>query len=210
MKRDDLTRFSFLERVVHWLVGLSFLLLLLTGFALSYPGLYWLTHVVGGGASARALHPWLGLLFSAGMAFMLFLWARDMLMGRGDLRWLAAVRHYIVRRRDKVPPSGRYNAGQKVLFWTQFLLAASFLISGLPLWLPDGLLGVGPFGFGLLRVARLLHYLTTVVAALLLIPHVYLSTVAFPGTVRGMLFGKVSRPWAKHHHPLWSPDQDQR
>ena len=210
MRSDDLTRFSLLERIVHWLVGVSFFLLLLSGLAFSYPKLFWLTYLVGGGTAARALHPLLGVLFSAGVASMSLLWARDMLFGRDDLRWVAALRHYVLHRRDKVPPAGRYNAGQKGLFWAQILLGALFLLSGIPLWFPDGMWGLGAFGFGLLRAARLLHYLTTLVAALLLIPHVYLSTVAFPGTARGMMFGRVSRQWAKLHHPLWSPDQDRR
>ena len=59
----EIKRFTFAERVVHWVVGLSFLFLLLTGLAFSHPRLYWLTVFAGGGATARILHPWIGVAF---------------------------------------------------------------------------------------------------------------------------------------------------
>ena len=47
------------------------------------------------------------------------------------------------------------------------------------------------------------HYLCALGSGLLLIVHVYLGLVAFPGTARGMIDGKVSQQWAELHHPLW-------
>jgi cytochrome b subunit of formate dehydrogenase len=37
---DDLKRFTYAERVIHWVAGLSFLFLLMTGLAFSHPRLF--------------------------------------------------------------------------------------------------------------------------------------------------------------------------
>ena len=67
MRNHELHRFNFLERLVHWVVGVTFVLLLLTGLAFSYPSLFWLTAIVGGGPAARVLHPWIGMVFGVGI-----------------------------------------------------------------------------------------------------------------------------------------------
>ncbi|HEX9732837.1 MAG TPA: formate dehydrogenase subunit gamma [Thermoanaerobaculia bacterium] len=197
MKRDDLKRFTFAERVVHWVVGLSFTFLLLTGLAFSYPSLFWLTALVGGGPAARWMHPWMGVALSVGLVAMFFLWLKDMLLGKADVHWLSKVRHYALHERDKVPPAGKYNAGQKLFYWLMIFLGLAHLATGIPLWRPAG------YGAGFLNAMRFVHYLVTVPGGLLLIVHVYLGTVAYPGTARGMLYGRVSRAWARLHHPLW-------
>ena len=195
-----LSRFTYLERVVHWVVGGSFVALLLTGLAFSYPSLFWLTSLVGGGPAARVLHPWIGAVFGLSMVFMLSLWIRDMFLDRDDWRWLGAVKDYATQNHEKVPPAGKYNAGQKLFFWLQGLLAIVFVATGLVLWMPER------FGSGLLSVARLLHFASTMGGGLLLIVHVYLGTIAYPGTARGMIDGKVTRRWAAVHHPRWHQD----
>jgi formate dehydrogenase subunit gamma len=207
MSRGDVQRFTYVERVVHWAVGLSFVFLLLTGLALSHPRLYWITTVFGGGATARRLHPWVGVLFSAAAVAMFLLWVRDMSVGAADRQWLAAIRHYVVHDKDRVPPAGKYNGGQKVFFWVMSALGALYLVTGIPLWFPAGALGVGPFYGGIVNAMRLVHYLATVAGGLLLIVHVYLGTVAYPGTLGAMLHGYVTRSWAKLHHPLWHEEQ---
>jgi formate dehydrogenase subunit gamma len=205
MRHDDaLPRFTFFQRIVHWVVGLTFVALLATGLALSYPRLFWLTVLVGGGPTARWLHPWIGLLFAGGLFAMFVLWIRDMGLDRGDGEWLRAVKHYAAHERDKVPPAGKYNAGQKLFFWFQSGLGIGFLVTGIPLWLPSVL------GTGVLPLMRLLHYLCALAGGLLLIVHVYLGTVAYPGTARGMLYGTVTRAWAKLHHPAWRSEEVER
>ena len=81
-----LNRFTYAERLIHWVVGVAFVILLLTGFAFSYPSLFWLTTLAGGGGAARLLHPWVGVIFSIGMVFMLAFWVRDMFLDREDWR----------------------------------------------------------------------------------------------------------------------------
>ena len=206
MKRNQLRRFTYAERVVHWVVGLSFLLLLFTGLAFSYPSLFWITELVGGGPAARVIHPVAGIVFSVALVFMFFLWVKDMFFGKADVDWIKAIRAYASHDRANVPPTGKYNAGQKSFFWVQAVLGVVLLLTGIPLWFPGGL-GGGPFGGGFLATMRFLHYLATLGGGLFLIIHVYLGTIAYPGTLGGMLWGTVSRSWARLHHPHWAKEK---
>ena len=196
-----LHRFNYPERIVHWVVGVTFVVLLATGLAFSHPPLFWLTGILGGGPAARVLHPWIGALFSAGMVAMAFIWLRDMVLDESDWRWLRAVKHYATRDSRNVPPAGKYNAGQKMFFWFQAVFAVAHLGSGIPLWFPAG------FDAALLQWMRLIHYGVTLGGGLLLIVHVYLGTIAYPGTARAMIDGTVTERWARHHHPRWHEDQ---
>jgi formate dehydrogenase subunit gamma len=108
-----------------------------------------------------------------------------------------------VHDREKVPAAGKYNGGQKLFFWSMGALGVLYVASGIPMWLPAGFLGLGPFYGTTVNIMRLLHYVATVGGGLLLIVHVYLGTVAYPGTLGGMLHGSVTRAWAKLHHPAW-------
>ena len=66
MIRDpkDLPRYSAGERANHWLVGISFILLALSGLAFFHPAFFPLTLLFGGGVWARILHPFLGILMA--------------------------------------------------------------------------------------------------------------------------------------------------
>ncbi len=197
MSSDDLDRFTFVERVVHWTVGMTFVLLLVGGLAFAYPSLFWMTAFFGGGPAARALHPWIGVVFSIGLVSMFLLWVRDLIFEDADWKWMRAIKYYATHQADKVPPVGKYNGGQKAFFWLQSVLGVVFVVTGVSLWFP------GSFGSSLLPVMRLGHYLAALGGGLLLIVHVYLATIAYPGTIRAMLYGTVTRGWAKLHHPLW-------
>src|SRR5687768_17796007 len=58
----ELLRHPVYTRVLHWSVAISFILSLVSGFAIYSPWLYpWLTPLFGGGPMTRFLHPWFGL-----------------------------------------------------------------------------------------------------------------------------------------------------
>lgn len=202
MRKRIVPRFTAPQRVIHWTVGITFTGLLLSGLALAYPALFWLTALFGGPTTARIIHPWIGVVYTIAIAAMFVVWAREMGIDRRDRAWLRTIPSYATHRIEKVPDAGKYNAGQKLYFWLSLILAVVFLVTGIPLWFPDA------FGAGLLTVMRLFHFLATVAGGLLLMMHVYLSTIAFPGTARGMVYGAVDRKWAKLHHPAWLREQE--
>lgn len=189
-------RFGVAERMIHWVVAVSFVGLLLSGLAFAYPSLFWLTALFGGGASARIVHDWLGLVFALSALLMAFRWASEMMLGRCDREWLGKIRYYVTHQNRRMPDCGKYNGGQKLYFWLSVVLAVVFLGTGLPLWL-------GGLSATTLTWMRWLHFVAAVIGGIALIGHIYLAVFAYPGTGRGMAYGKVTRSWALFHHPSW-------
>ena len=62
----QVSRYSGSARINHWIVAISFVLLMISGLALFHPSLYWLTGLFGGGPTARWIHPWLGVVLIIG------------------------------------------------------------------------------------------------------------------------------------------------
>lgn len=193
-------RYTFPERLVHAAAAVSYVHLLLTGLAFWTPWLYWLAIVLGGGYVSRWLHPWMGLLFSAAVATMYVTWRHDMRATPEDRAWRKAIRHYVRNEDAEVPPAGRFNYGQKMLFWLMAGGGAALLLSGVVLWFVDAI----PWELRSLRYAAVLVHAG---AALLtiggFIVHVYMGVAVVPGGLSAILHGEVTEEWARHHHPLW-------
>lgn len=203
-KTDRVERFSFRERVIHWAVALGFLYTMLSGLSLWSPRLYWLAAVMGGGTTVRAWHPWGGLIFVAVLVLMFLLWHRPMRLDGDDRRWLSMVREYATHDFRAMPPPGRFNAGQKALFWLQSLNGVLLLATGVVLWFPASMSRT------LREVAILIHPVAAIAAIGGLILHVYMGTAATPGAFRGMTQGWVSARWAASHHPRWQRGREGR
>ena len=190
-------RFTVRERVVHWLVALGFLYAALTGLALWTPRLFWIASIFGGGTTVRAWHPWGGLVFVLPLAAMFLAWNRQMRLDSDDRRWLQQAHRYATNDETGLPEAGRFNAGQKLLFWAQSLSALLLLASGLVLWWPAEMPRL------LRELAVLIHPVTAVVSIAGIIIHIYMGTAAVPKAFRGMIQGWVTPEWAASHHPKW-------
>jgi formate dehydrogenase subunit gamma len=196
-----IVRYSMAERILHWTVAITFIYLLLSGFALGYPRMAWLYDILGGGQTVRYLHPIVGVVFSVGVVLMLILWMRDMVFNAKDREWTRDLGTNVREGHSSVDVE-RFNAGQKGYFWFAFLTGVLLLISGLPLWFPTLMTA------GWNQTARLLHHVLFLLTLGGFIIHVYMSTVMLPGTVPGMTTGRVTRAWAAWHHPNWFRKQE--
>lgn len=197
-REREIVRYTLTERLTHWVTAGSFLYLLLTGMGLWSPAFGWLLTVLGGGQLARALHPVVGCVFAASVLLQALRWARDLLPEPGDATFLAKMGAYLAGRHGEVPDSGRFNAGQKLLFSSQVALALILLLSGLPLWWPEQ----APRGLRLIAFA--LHPAAAVLAAGSLIVHLHMALLITRGALRAMLQGTVSASWARYHHGRWA------
>jgi formate dehydrogenase subunit gamma len=199
-REEAVLRFSLSERVLHWGVALTFIYLMLSGFALGYPRMTWLYDVLGGGQTVRFVHPIVGVAFVIGAVLMFVIWLRDMVFDQTDRAWIRAIRTY-VREGHSSLDVGRFNAGQKGYFWFSVVTGVLLLITGLPLWFPGLVSNWNQF-------ARLLHHALFLLTVGGFIIHVYMSTVMLPGTMPGMTGGSVTRAWAAWHHPRWFRKQE--
>jgi formate dehydrogenase subunit gamma len=193
-------RYSLHERLTHWVAAFSYLYLLLTGLSFWSPWCFWIAAFLGGGQVSRMLHPWAGLIFAGAVSYMYVMWAPQMKQTDIDRQWWGAVKYYSTNQDDKMPPAGRYNAGQKFLFWGFFWGAAVLLLSGLVLWFPEYI----PWNLRFLRyISVILHPAAALVTIGLFMIHIYMGVFAERGAFGSVIRGDVSIEFAKRYHPGW-------
>jgi formate dehydrogenase subunit gamma len=200
--RDDelIPRYSFGERVNHWLGAFTYTYLLVTGLAFWSPYLFWLATVVGGGPIARSWHPWVGLIFAVSIFWTFKEWHGDMQIDDSDRTWAKAIPDYIQNEDDKLPAVGRFNYGQKLFFWGMFYSVILLVISGVVLWYTEAL----PWNLRFVRyTAILVHASVALITIGLFLIHVYMSTILEQGSFGSMIHGTVTRAWAWTFHRNW-------
>lgn len=198
--RGNIVRYTFVERVNHWISALTYSYCLITGLAFWSPYLFWMATIVGGGPTARFWHPWFGLMFMASVSIMYQTWQADMRITDVDLAWKQSIDHYIRNEDEMLPPIGRFNYGQKLYFWLIFYGAIVLLISGIGLWFVESI----PWSLRWLRYLAVFLHVTAALATIGgFIIHVYMGTAMVRGGFTSIVRGQVSAAWARHHHRLW-------
>jgi formate dehydrogenase subunit gamma len=198
--RGDVPRYNASERVIHWIVALTFILLAASGLALFHPAFWFLTVVLGGGVWTKILHPFIGVVMVIAFAPMAVRYWRDNLIRPYDREWNKRLLDVINNRDDNLPEIDKYNIGQKQLFWAMVVTLVLLLASGLAMWRPYF---AAAFPIPLIRIAAVVHMLSAFVLMVGIIVHVYSAIFWVKGSLRAMTRGTVGRGWAKHHHPLW-------
>ena len=197
MQANRVERFTRAERLLHWLAAISFVFAALSGLALFSHHLYWLATFLGGGVFVRWSHPWVGVVFSLALGFMFLRWAGQMRVDADDRAWLRQSHKYATHDEEGLPEAGRFNGGQKMLFWVESLACILLLLSGLVLWFPH------QTPHALRLAAVLIHPVAAIVAITGIIVHIYMGTLAIPGALRSMTRGWATPGWAAAHHPKW-------
>lgn len=197
---DEVQRYNFAERAYHWINAIAYTYLMLTGLAIFTPLAYWLAYVLGGPATIRYWHPWIGLVYLATIFWMHRLWKRDMQKIPEDERWSKNIRAYAENRDELMPPQGRFNAGQKQFWVVMFYCVFILLITGVIMWFPEKMPRDPHW---VLSLVVFLHSVTALITIAAFIIHVYMSVWITPGSVKAMTHGTVSTNWAKTHHRLW-------
>jgi formate dehydrogenase subunit gamma len=199
VKPGTVGRYTPLARANHWLTAMTLILLALSGMAFFHPALFFLTELFGGGVWTRIIHPWLGvvLLFSFFGLFVRFwsfnLWTRE------DTEWMKKSGDVVAGREENLPEIGRYNAGQKLVFWAMTILIVVLFASGIVLW--DAYFS-SYTSIEQKRFAAVAHAAAAVAIIGVWIVHVY-AAIWVKGTIRAMTRGSVTGGWAWKHHRKW-------
>jgi formate dehydrogenase subunit gamma len=197
---DEVQRYNFAERAYHWINAIAYTYLMLTGLAIFTPLAYWLAYVLGGPATIRYWHPWIGLIYLATIFWMHRMWKRDMQKIPEDEQWSKNIRAYAENRDELMPPQGRFNAGQKQFWWVMLYCTFILLITGIIMWIPEKMPRELHW---VLPITVFIHSATALITIAAFIIHVYMSVWVTPGSVKAMVEGHVSTTWARTHHRLW-------
>jgi formate dehydrogenase subunit gamma len=196
---DLIERFKPADRANHWITAMTLILLALSGLALFHPAFFWLTNLFGGGTWTRILHPFIGVGLAVSFWLLAQRFHKDNRITDADREWVRRFRDVVANRDQNLPEVGRYNAGQKYLFWIMVATIALLLVSGIVIWQP----WFTPwFPIGLTRAAVLIHAVAAFVLTAGVLVHIY-AVIWVKGTLSAMTRGFVTRAWAKHHHPGW-------
>lgn len=199
MSTRYLKRYEDSDRMNHWVIALLFVLAGLSGLAFFHPAFYFLSALLGGGVWARILHPFLGVaMFVAFLGLFFKLWKQNVLT-EADREWVKHSGDMLRGDKSRMPPVGKYNAGQKGIFWVMAISLLVLLVTGVMFWQPWF---ANAFPILLRRVAVVLHAASAVALILGTIVHVY-AAIWVKGTVRAMTRGTVTEAWARQNHPLW-------
>jgi formate dehydrogenase subunit gamma len=192
-------RYTVAARINHWITAISLVLLALSGLSMFHPSLFFLTGLFGGGQVTRAIHPWIGVvLFFSFLGLFLRFWKLN-LWKRDDATWLGRLRDVLTSHEERLPEVGKYNAGQKMVFWSMSILIVILIMSGIVIW---ERYFAGYFSVTQERIAVLIHAAAAIVAISVWIVHVY-AAIWVRGTFSAMIRGHVTGGWAWKHHRKW-------
>ena len=199
-------RFTYFERAAHWTNAIAFCVLAISGIVIAF-GKFFMLPVMGGtlfGWLTYALknaHNFAGPLFAVSLVVVFVTFVRDNFPARGDLQWLLKGGGMFG---GSEPPSGRFNAGEKVIFWGGvFFLGIVVVGSGLVL---DKVIPGLAYLRGDMQVAHMVHGIATVLMMAMFLGHIYLGTLGMKDAYSAMKTGHVDEGWAKEHHALWYDD----
>jgi formate dehydrogenase subunit gamma len=202
----QIERFTPFERATHWSVAISFVILAVSGLVMAF-GKFFLLPVMGAtlfgwlSYALKTLHNFAGPLFAVALVIFIFTYVRDNLPHSSDLTWLKKGGGLLG---GEEVPSGRFNAGEKVVFWGGVIVLGLVVVaSGLVL---DKLVP----GFGdtrsQMQIANIVHGVASVLMMAMFCGHIYLGTIGMKGAYQGMRTGQVDEAWAREHHALWYED----
>lgn len=192
-------RFTLLQRVIHWSVAFTFILLALSGAVLLFGRLF-LPQTIGPAAfsavasAAKEGHNLFGPLFIVALLALIALYVRDNIPSWTDVTWFFRGGLFFVSHL----PAGKFNGGEKLWFWGVTVLGLVLAVTGTFLdfpFLANDLI--------VLQVSQLLHATAAVLLIAGAMGHIYLGSVGTEGTIDGMITGCVDENWARQHHDLW-------
>lgn len=197
-------RFTPFERAAHWSNAIAFSILAISGLVMAF-GKFFLLPVIGGALFGwltwvlKTMHNFAGPLFAVSLVIVFFTFLRDNWPQKGDLRWLAKGGGLITGGEE--PPSNRFNAGEKLIFWGGvFFLGVVVVSSGFVL---DKLLPGLVYERATMQVAHMVHAVATVLMMCMFLGHIYLGTIGMQGAYKAMRTGYVDETWAREHHEYW-------
>src|SRR5467141_762894 len=201
---QKIVRFKAFERFAHWLTAVSFVILGVTGLNITF-GKILLLPIVGPDAFsdisqvAKYVHNFTSFSFVAGLVFIIAIFFKDNIPEKVDLDWIKQGGGFI---KNKHAPAGRFNPGEKLVYWLSLAAGVTVSISGFLLLFPFFETNIAE-----MQLAQVVHAVVAVLFIALILGHIYIGTLGMEGAFEAMGTGEVDLNWAKEHHDRWLAQQ---
>jgi formate dehydrogenase subunit gamma len=145
--------------------------------------------------AAKYVHNFVSFSFVAGLVLIVVIFFRDNLLERVDIDWVKQGGGFI---KNKHAPAGRFNLGEKAVYWLSLLAGLAVSASGFLLLFPF-------YGTNIaeMQLAQVVHAVVAVLFVALILAHIYIGTLGMEGAFEAMGSGEVDLNWAREHHDLW-------
>ena len=204
MKKGLIQATDWYERLVHWMLAISCLVLCFTGLGMMFHSFNFIANMMGGLVVTKYVHNFTGLFFGIALYLAIKMWWHEagVFSMPEDIEWMKSAGGYLWHV-DKVPEVGKYNPGQKMFFLAVAIFGAVMVVTGIVMWVPLNC----PSGF--VRWLFVLHALGFLVIFAFFFVHLYLGTIGSPGSAPAMFTGWVTRAWLKKQHPKWLKEMEE-
>ncbi len=224
-------RFTNWERFGHWMLAGSFIVLGITGL-ISLMGRKFLIPAFGHEAfstvaiASKWVHNNISWAFIVALVMIFIMWVVHNLPDRTDINWILKGGGIFTKSH---PPAKKFNAGQKLIFWSVIVLGGSISVSGLSLLFPfeislfgptfaklnalgvPGWFGAAPLPVDLaphqeMQLSQLWHAIVSFALMAIIFAHIYIGSVGMEGAFDAMGDGEVEEAWAREHHSIWAEE----
>ncbi len=199
-------RFGLFERTAHWMTASSFIVLGLSGLNLTF-GRFLLLPLVGPEAFTeismlgKIAHNYLSFPFTLGVVLLFLVWVKDNIPNAVDVAWFKAGGGLLGKSHGH-PASGRFNGGQKMVFWVTVIGGSLVAASGYILIFPFTVTDIAG-----MQLAHIVHGVLSVLMVAAMLAHIYIGSLGMEGAFDAMGSGEVDLNWAKEHHSLWVEEE---
>jgi len=200
-----LLRFNAFERFVHWMTAVCFIVLAISGLNITF-GRQLLLPLIGPEAFttwsqwAKYAHNYLSFPFTLGVVLTFLMWLTSNFPTRTDIEWIKKGGGMVGHEH---PAAGRFNPGQKFIYWMVVVGGTAVAVTGYLLMFPFW----GGTGIAGMQTAQVIHALVGVLFIAGMLVHIYMGTLGEEGAFESMVDGTVDENWAKQHHSLWLEEE---
>lgn len=199
-------RFTSVERIAHWTMAISFVILACSGLTMLF-GKYVLLPIFGHtlfgwlAFALKNLHNFTGPVFAVSVIVAFVIFVKDNLPAASDLKWFVRLGGLFG---GKHASAGRFNGGEKAWFWIGMVfIGLTVSASGFVL---DMLVPGFESTRSAMQIADVVHIIGAVLLTGMAFGHIYIGTIGTEAAYESMRTGYVDDAWAKQHHDLWYED----